>query len=133
MDPRVARDMPPLTSLRPEPSVTHTMRQSERTLRWTSIALVVFVTTAGVAIPVMDGDLGSDGPVVEAGHEPGACVVLHDHTLCIHFGANRWAPAPAPVPRLPDRSLRRLVAGPEAGLDVLVLSFHTRARAPPAG
>lgn len=108
------------------------MRQSERTLRWTSIVLLVVVATAGVAIPVMDRDLGSRGPVLEASHEPGACVVLHDHTLCTHFGANRWAPAPAPAPRLPDRSVRRLVAGPEAGVVVPVLSFHVRARAPPA-
>jgi hypothetical protein len=43
----------------------------------------------GLLVPRLDADDGTRRAVLESEHNNSACVVGHDHTICVQAGANR--------------------------------------------
>lgn len=65
--------------------------------RAASALLNVVLFGTFVAVPLLDGVATEYDAVIESEH--GSCdyVRIHDHAICVQFGSNTAAPAPAPV------------------------------------
>ncbi len=85
-----------------------------------------------VAVPLLDGISAEYGAVIESEHGRCNYVRIHDHAICVQFGANaaRTAPIHAALPPTPP--LQHVDQGSTAELMVLDSPrLLPRTRAPP--
>lgn len=95
--------------------------------------LVVVLLGLGVALPHLEAHERSTVPVIESEHDGTACVVVHDHRICVLGGALRaWLPTPEPH-ALPELPVLALVSQQAETLLTRLRTTRTRARAPPLG
>lgn len=67
--------------------------------RWLGLPVTLLMLALGPVLPLLDGQEGAQGPVLEQEHTAATCVVGHDHRICILAGSLRGLLShPRPLP-----------------------------------